>query len=289
MAAGVPPLFASKSASSIVASARLAVTAAALGSFLHADHQHRFRQPACDHHVALPQRQPARRIRPLDAHRFHARHPGHVRDHRAQVILRAQVGTQRIGDDKRVHLFDFCLAQRRLDRAQRHLAEALRPVLADGHLPYSNNRDISHRVFILRMLNHTPIGAQILAGPDSLRRPGPRRRTKFILRRQSQRQKAHRTQIQAARRNVRLRETRLVPAQPESQPAICVERPISLQRAPDHRRQRASHLRRMHTLRQIVAQRHLRQQLERPHPVTQRAPDSRERPVRRDQPLWIAA
>ena len=70
-----------------------------------------------------------------------------------------------------------------------------------------------------------------------------------VGRRQAERQQADGAEVQAAGRDVGLADARLVAAEADAQPAVGVERPGRLDRAPDDRRQRAAHLRRRHARR----------------------------------------
>src|SRR6266496_1415962 len=78
---------------------------------------------------------------------------------------------------------------------------------------------------------------------------------------------------------------RLVPAQSDREPTAGVERSRRLDHAAHYSRQRAADLRRTHTVRQLVPERHLGEELERAEPIGEGAADGREGALGRDQAL----
>ena len=96
---------------------------------------------------------------------------------------------------------------------------------------------------------------EVCARPEELLGPlRIRRAPKRIGRRQAQREQRRAAEIEAARGDIGFRQRRLVAAETDLQPALCVERPRCLHHFADDRRHRAAHLRRADVLRQFLLQ-----------------------------------
>jgi len=125
-----------------------------------------------------------------------------------------------------------------------------------------------------------------LAGPGPLR--GPRRlgvRPERVGGGEAQGEEPHRAEVEAAGGDVALPHPGLPPAEADAQPARLVEGPRSLDRAADHRGERAAHLGRRDLGGELAEEGHLGEEVEGPEAVGERAPDRGERPFRRDEPL----
>src|SRR5439155_9916876 len=132
-----------------------------------------------------------------------------------------------------------------------------------------------------RVVRRKFLPAPCFAGRPVCGRGGP----ELVRRGQPQREQNGGTEVETARRDVTLADMRLVPAESDREPTAGVERSRRLDHAAHHGRQRATDLRRTYTVRQLVPQRHLGEELERAEPIGEGAADGREGTLGRDQAL----